>query len=186
MSGQVIGYVRVSTVDQNTERQLEGISVDRVFRDSLSGGAVKRPGLDALLEYIREGDKLVVHSMDRLARNLKDLETLVSDLTGRGIQIVFVKENLTFSGDDSPMAVLMLQIMGAFAQFERSLIKERQREGIALAKKRGVYLGRKPKLSQDQVAEMLKRSADGENKSLLAKEFGVSRPTLYRLLKITP
>jgi hypothetical protein len=108
---------------------------------------VKRPQLDALITFVREGDTIYCHSMDRLGRNLDDLRKLVPGLNGRGIQIRFLKENLTFKGDDSPMANLLLNVMGAFAQFERELIRERQREGIEIAKRTGVYKGRKRTLT---------------------------------------
>ncbi len=143
MHGQRIGYIRVSTLDQNPDRQLEGVQVSKVFIDKASGKDTQRPQLEALLSYVREGDTLVVHSMDRLARNLDDLRRMVQQLTGRGVRIEFVKEALTFTGEDSPMANLLLSVMGAFAEFERALIRERQREGISLAKQRGVYRGRK-------------------------------------------
>ena len=138
MHGQRIGYIRVSTLDQTPDRQLEGIRVSKVFIDKASGKDTQRPQLEALLSYVREGDTLVVHSMDRLARNLDDLRRMVQQLTGRGVRIEFVKESLAFTGEDSPMANLLLSVMGAFAEFERALMRERQREGISLAKQRGV------------------------------------------------
>jgi len=183
MLGQRIGYVRVSSFDQNPERQLEHVQVDKVFTDKASGKDTQRPQLDALLDFVREGDTLVVHSMDRLARNLDDLRRLVQQLTRRGVRITFVKEGLTFTGEDSPMANLLLSVMGAFAEFERALIRERQREGIALAKQRGVYRGRKKALSPGQAAELCRRVASGERKAKLAREFGISRETLYQYLK---
>jgi DNA invertase Pin-like site-specific DNA recombinase len=139
MTGQQVGYIRVSSFEQRPERQLDGIVLDQAFIDTASGKDVDRPQLAALLTFVRRGDTVVVHSMDRLARNLDDLRRVVQDLTTRGIRIQFLKEQLTFTGDDSPMAHLMLSVMGAFAEFERTLIRERQREGIALAKQRGAY-----------------------------------------------
>ena len=183
MPGQRIGYVRVSSFDQNPERQLENISLNKVFTDKASGKDTKRPELEALLAFVREGDTVVVHSMDRLARNLDDLRRLVQMLTKRGIRIEFVKEGLNFTGEDSPMANLLLSVMGAFAEFERALIRERQREGIALAKKRGAYRGRKKALSPEQVADLRQRAAAGEQKATLAREFGISRETLYQYLR---
>ena len=183
MTGQRIGYIRVSTFDQNPERQLEQVPVDKVFTDKASGKDTQRPQLDALLAFVREGDMVVVHSMDRLARNLDDLRRLVQKLTQRGVRIEFVKESLTFTGEDSPMANLMLSVMGAFAEFERALIRERQREGIALAKQRGAYRGRKKALSPERVAELRRRAAAGEQKAKLAREFGISRETLYQYLR---
>ena len=136
MKGQRIGYIRVSSFDQNPERQLEHEHLDSTFSDKASGKDVYRPQLKELLLFAREGDIVVVHSMDRLARNLDDLRTLVKNFTQRGISIQFIKEGLTFTDEDSPMSNLLLSVMGAFAEFERALIKERQREGIEIAKKR--------------------------------------------------
>ena len=181
--GQRIGYVRVSSYDQNAERQLEGVQLDRVFTDRASGKDTDRPELKALIAYAREGDMIVVHSMDRLARNVDDLRRIVQEQTKRGIRVQFIKENLLFTGEDSPMANLMLTVLGAVAQFERDLIKERQREGIALAKQRGVYRGRKRALSPERVQELRARAAAGEKKARLASEFGISRETLYQYLR---
>lgn len=183
MKGQRIGYIRVSSFDQNPERQLDQTQVDKVFIDKASGKDTQRPELDSLLSFVRDGDIVVVHSMDRLARNLDDLRRLVQKLTHKGVRIEFVKECLTFTGEDSPMANLMLSVMGAFAEFERSLIHERQREGIALAKLRGAYRGRKKSLSSEQQIEVRRRAIDGEKKAQLAREFGISRETLYQYLK---
>lgn len=149
-----VGYVRVSTIDQNTVRQLDGIEVERIFTDKASGKDTARPKLDELIAFVREGDTVVVHSMDRLARNLDDLRRLVRTLTNKGVRVEFTKESLIFTGEDSPMATLLLSVMGAFAEFERALILERQREGIAAAKERGVYTGRKPALTADQAAQL--------------------------------
>ena len=186
MQGQRIGYVRVSCYDQRPERQLEHVHVDRVFTDKASGKDRQRPQLDTMLAFVREGDTVVVHSMDRLARNLDDLRHLVQELTQRGVRIEFVKECLTFSGEDSPIANLMLSVMGAFAEFERALIRERQREGIALAQKRGAYRGRKKALTPDRIDDLRRRVATGETKAQLAREFGISRETLYQYLKTNP
>lgn len=184
MHGQRIGYIRVSTLDQNPDRQLEGVQVGKVFIDKASGKDTQRPQLEALLNYVREGDTLVVHSMDRLARNLDDLRRMVQQLTGRGVRIEFVKESLTFTGEDSPMANLLLSVMGAFAEFERALIRERQREGISLAKQRGVYRGRKKALSDSRIEELQQRVKNArEPKAALAREFGISRATLYEYLR---
>jgi DNA invertase Pin-like site-specific DNA recombinase len=183
--GQVVGYRRVSSLDQNEARQLEGIELDKVFTDKASGKDTKRPQLERALEFLREGDVLVVHSMDRLARNLDDLRRIVLTLTKRGISVQFMKESLTFTGEENAMAQLLLSVMGAFAEFERSLIRERQREGIALAKKNGVYKGRKPSLSADRAADLRKRAGKGENKAALAREFGISRAAVYVYLAST-
>jgi DNA invertase Pin-like site-specific DNA recombinase len=186
LNGQRIGYVRVSSFDQNPERQLDQVQVDRVFTDKASGKDTRRPQLDALLSFARDGDTVVVHSMDRLARNLDDLRRLVQTLTKRGIRIEFVKECLSFTGEDSPMANLLLSVMGAFAEFERALIGERQREGIALAKQRGAYRGRKKALINNQVVQLHRRVSAGEPKAVLAREYGISRQTLYQYLKVKP
>lgn len=186
--GQRVGYLRVSSADQTTARQLDGVPVDITFEDKVSGSTTDRPQLQAALKHCRSGDTLVVHSMDRLARNLSDLLALVEDLTGKGVSVEFVKERQTFSGaagaNADPMAMLMLQMLGAFAQFERAIIKERQREGIAIAKTKGVYKGRAPKLTPERVQEL--KAADaangGKGRAGLARTFGISRETLYQYL----
>ncbi len=177
--GQTVGYVRVSTADQNTERQLDGIQLDKVFTDHASGKDTNRPQMQAMLAHVRDGDELVVHSMDRLARSMVDLRHTVDDLTAKGVRVRFVKEGLTFGDTNDPCAMLMLSVMGAVAEFERALLLERQREGIAIAKTKGVYKGRVPSLSEEQAADVDFRMADGESASALAREFGVSRATVY-------
>lgn len=177
-----IGYVRVSTADQNTSRQLSEIALDETFEDRASGKNTDRPQLAACLKFLRKGDTLHVHSMDRLARNLDDLRKLVKGLVARGVAVKFEKENLSFTGETSPMANLLLSMLGAVAEFERALILERQREGIAIAKVAGAYKGRKPSLSQDKVEELKRRAQAGEKKTVLAKEFGISRETVYTYL----
>lgn len=176
---ETIGYIRVSTTDQNTARQLDGVHVDKTFTDKVSGKDTNRPQLKAALEYVREGDTFVVHSMDRLARNLDDLRFIVRELTSNGIKVQFMKESLTFTGDDSPMNTMLLSMLGAVAEFERSMILDRQKEGIAKAKAAGKYKGGKPKLSGDQAKELKARLNAGESATALAKEYGVSRATVY-------
>ena len=183
MTGQRIGYIRVSSFDQNTDRQLENINVNKVFTDKASGKDIHRPELMALMEFIREGDTLVIHSMDRLARNLDDLRGIVSRLTQKGVTIEFVKEHLTFTNEVTPMSNLMLSVMGAFAEFERALIKERQREGIAIAKLKGAYKGRKKSLSPEQIDELKNCLVQGEKKAQVARKYGISRETLYQYLR---
>lgn len=184
MSGQRVGYIRVSSLEQNVARQLEGVQVHRTYEDRVSAKDLQRPQLQAMITYVREGDIVVVHSMDRLARNLDDLRHLVKTFTQKGVAVEFIKENLTFSGDDTPMANLMLSVMGAFAEFERSLSKERQREGVALAKARGAYKGRRKVLSQDKVEVLKQRVKDAlETKAKIARDFGISRETLYQYLR---
>lgn len=179
MSGQHVGYVRVSTVDQNLARQLDGVALDERFDDKASGKDTKRPGLEACLKHLRKGDTLHVHSMDRLARNLVDLLGLVKELTERGVAVQFHKEAMTFTGEANPMAKLHLQLLGAVAEFERSMIKERQREGIAKAKADGKRLGREKKLTGEQIDQIKARIAAGETVKALAQEFGISRQSLY-------
>lgn len=170
-------------MDQNLTRQLDGVALDRMFTEKLSGKDRHRPELESMINFVREGDVVLVHSMDRLARNLDDLRSTVRLLTGKGVRVEFIKEKLAFTGDDSAMATLLLSVMGAFADFERSLIRDRQLEGIALAKKRGVYRGRKRSLSEDQIAQLAERAAAGAAKATLARDFGVSRQTVYEYLR---
>jgi DNA invertase Pin-like site-specific DNA recombinase len=183
LKGQRVGYVRVSSFDQNPERQLEHVQVERLFTDKASGKDMQRPELEALLAFVRDGDTVVVHSMDRLARNLDDLRRIVQNLAKRGVRIEFVKESLTFTGEDSPMANLMLSVMGAFAEFERALIRERQRDGIALAKQRGAYRGRKKSLPDTVIVELRRRIDAGDKKAQVARDYGISRETLYQYLR---
>lgn len=185
--GERVGYRRVSTADQNTERQLDGVTVDRTFEDKASGKTADRPALGECLRFLRDGDTLIVHSMDRLARNVDDLRRIVRELTARGVRVEFLKEALTFTGEESPMSNLLLSLLGAVAEFERSLILERQREGIALAKTRGVYKGRKAKLDREQAEELRARLSAGESATKLAAEYGISRQSVYnyRLAEVT-
>lgn len=159
------------------------MAFDRIFTDKASGKDANRPELVNCLEHLREGDVLHVHSIDRLARNLKDLQTIIEKLTQKGVTVRFYKEHLTFeAGNNSPMQTLMLQMLGAFAEFERTLIKERQREGIEAAKAQGKKLGAPAKLSAEQAAEIKTLIEQGADKSKTAKRYGISRPTLYKLL----
>ncbi|MGF6936976.1 DNA invertase Pin-like site-specific DNA recombinase [Paraburkholderia sp. UCT70] len=182
--GQRVGYKRVSSVDQSTERQLDGVPLDRVFEDRASGKNMDRPELRKALEYVRDGDTLVVHSIDRAARNTANLLELVESLIARGVTVEFVNESLTFrAGVADPMADLMMTMLAGFAQFERAMIRERQREGIAIAKAKGdVYKGRAPKLNAEQVADLRARCAAGEEKAAVARAMGISRVSLYRYL----
>lgn len=191
MTGQIIGYARVSTVDQNPERQLSAIRAavgaepDRWFTDRASGGSTARPALAAMLGHVRDQDTIVVASMDRLARSLVDLDQLVIQLTDRGVTVRFLKEGLTFQAarQADPLAVFQLQVMGAFAQLERALIRDRQREGIEAAKARGVYLGRARRLTPEQVAIAKAEVSSGVPKAVVARRFGVARQTLYDALE---
>lgn len=181
--GQRVGYIRVSSVDQNTARQLDGIELDRVFEDRASGKDAKRPRLQELLAYVREGDTVVVHSMDRMARNVDDLRRIVTDLTGRGIKVEFQREGLVFAGDDNPMSTLLLTMLGAVAEFLRAQNLENQREGIAKARQTGKYQGRRRALSPAQVEQVRARVAAGEAKAVIARDLGISRETLYQSLR---
>jgi DNA invertase Pin-like site-specific DNA recombinase len=186
MKGMRIGYVRVSDGDQNPDRQLNEIPLDKKFIDKCSGKDLNRPQFKAMMEFIRDGDILVVHSLDRLARNLYDLKKTVNTLVGKNIQVQFLKENLIFSGEESPMSSLLLAIMGAFAEFEREIIRERQKEGIKLARERGVYAGRKKMLNPDQIAEVHRLAKEGYKKTKIAEMFNMSREVVYKYLRLNP
>jgi DNA invertase Pin-like site-specific DNA recombinase len=182
-NGQNIGYARVSSAGQNLDRQLEGVTLDKMFTEKTSAKNTDRPELKLCMDYLRAGDTLHVHSIDRLARNLVDLQNIVQELNDNKVTVHFHKENLQFAGSgDNATAKLMLQMLGAFAEFERTIIHERQAEGIAAAKKKGVKFGRKKTLSQEQIFEIKDRVAKGEQKKALSKEFGVSRQTIYTAL----
>jgi len=183
MAGKKIGYIRVSSFDQNPERQLDSIALNKRFVDHCSGKEANRPQLIALFDYVREDDTVIIHSMDRLARNLDDLREIVQNLTNQKVRVQFIKEGLTFTGEDSPIAQLLLSVVGAVAEFERELIKERQLEGIALAKNRGAYKGRKRLLTKEKVAELKEHIAKGGKKSQIALALGISRETLYKYIK---
>lgn len=179
----LIGYRRVSTTDQSLERQDLG-TCDKVFDDQVSGKDRDRPGLDACLAFVREGDVLRVHSADRLARSLRDLLALVDELTKKGVRVEFVKEGMVFERDsEDPYSRCLFQVMGAFAELERSLIRERQREGIALAKaKGGIFKGRPPVLKPDEVAVARQRHKDGVTLARLQADYGVSKSTMQDVL----
>jgi DNA invertase Pin-like site-specific DNA recombinase len=184
-TGKTIGYKRVSTIDQNEARQLEGIELDKVFIDKASGKDNNRPQLHAMMDYIRDGDIVMVHSLDRIGRNLAHIRDLIDAITSKGVQVRFIKEGLFFhpSQDQNPMTELMLNMLGSFAQFERDMIKERQREGIEIAKTKGVYKGRKKTVSDQQVIEIKNLVLQGHSKQSIAKQYGVSVPTVYRFIK---
>lgn len=176
-----VGYVRVSSVDQNTARQLDGMTLDRVFEDKVSGATINRPQLQQMLNFIREGDTVHIHSIDRLARSLEDLLKLVKDLNTRKIGIHFHKEQLLFTGEANPMQELMLSLLGSVAQFERAMIKERQREGIAKAKEAGVYKGRTKTV--DDAAIRAAMQAEGASFRKVAKALDVGLSTVQRAMK---
>lgn len=180
MPGSKVGYIRVSTPDQKLLRQLDGVELDKVFEDMVSGSTINREGWNRCNDYLREGDELHVHSIDRLARNLGDLQRIVSNLTDRSITVHFHRENLVFGGGKAdPIQTLLFHLLGAFAQFERELIKERQREGLIAAKRKGKPLGRPSKLTEEQEKEILEACSRGENTKKLAEKYGVSRQTIY-------
>ena len=186
MPGKSIGYIRVSTVDQNTERQLTDVQLDRIFEDKVSGSTADRPQLKACLDYLRDGDDLWVHSIDRLARNLQDLLSIIALLREKGVTLHFKKEDMVFHPESNdPFQRFQLEILGAVASFERSLIRERQREGIVLAKKRNAYAkcGRPAALTEEQMDELQERLVKGEKVTELAKEYGISRQTIYKLIR---
>jgi DNA invertase Pin-like site-specific DNA recombinase len=174
--------VRVSTTEQNLARQLDGLALDKVFTDKCSGKDTNRPGLRAMLDYVREGDTIYVHSMDRLARSLSDLLALVERLEAKGVTLVVVKDGLTFAGHSSPTDKLLLAMLGAVAEFERAMIRERQAEGIALAKAEGKYKGRKPVVDKDKLKAIRKLVANKIPKAVIARDQGISRATLYAYL----
>ena len=183
MSHQVVGYIRVSSQGQNTARQLSGIELDKEFVDMVTGSNKDREGLKQCLAYVREGDQLVVDSIDRLARNLQDLQEIVDSLIKKGVSVKFIKENLTFNAHKDPMATLTLQIMGAFAEFERTMIRSRQREGIEAAKKTGKHLGRPPKITLEMSLEAIKLKEKGTSIRQIAKKLKVARGSVYKMLE---
>lgn len=176
----VIGYKRVSSEGQNLDRQDLG-ELDKVFEEKLSGKSAKdRPALQAMIEYAREGDSIMVYSIDRLARDLRDLQEIISTLNEKGVAINFICERLTFSADaDDAFAKLQLQMMGAFAEFERNIIKKRQAEGIAKAKANGVYKGTKKRIDRERVHQL---HNEGNSTYQIAAEMGISRMSVHRIL----
>ena len=176
----VAGYRRVSSASQSLNRQeLEGC--DKVFEEKITGVKRDRPELNRMLDYIRDGDEVRVHSIDRLARDLRDLQSIIEQINDKDATITFIKEKLTFkpSAQADPFAKLQLHLMGAFAEFERSIIRERQREGIARAKERGVYAGRKASIDVEKVKSL---HASGVGASEIARQLGIGRASVYRLI----
>lgn len=190
---QTVGYIRVSSEDQNTDRQLDGIALDKIFIEKVSGSKKNRPQLSSMIDYVRQGDVVVVHSLDRLARDLSNLLNIIETLNKKGVSLKSMKENLTFNSDsNNPLDKFLLHILGAVAEFQRSLIKEAQAEGIKKAQERGAFKGRKPKLSDDQIEKLrhlssLKHTSVEEWKNIswndIAKEFNVTKQTIYNYLK---
>ncbi len=175
-----IGYRRVSSEEQSLERQ-ELTGCEKVFEEKASaGGGSERPELDRLLEFARDGDEVAVHSIDRLARDLVDLQRILERLNAKGVSLTFLTERLTFSASsEDPFARLQFQLLGAFAQFERAITHKRQAEGIAKAKAKGVYRGRQPSIAPAQVQELHRA---GLGATAIAKQLGIARASVYRLL----
>lgn len=187
MKHQVVGYIRVSSVGQNTERQLEGVELDKEFVEVMSGkSANDREKLREAIDYVREGDTFAVHSIDRLARNLRDLQNIIHELLKKGVSVCFRKENLLFTANSEPMATLMLHMMGAFAEFERSMIRSRQKEGIELAKKSGRKLGRPNTLNGKHKKQAKELKEKGVSIRQIAKQMNISRGSVYKLLEHAP
>jgi len=175
-----VGYRRVSSQNQNLDRQDLG-PVDQVFEEKESGASIARPALQEMITYVRDGDEVVVGSIDRLARDLRDLQEIISGITARGASVTFLSEVLTFRSDSAdPIAKLQLQMMGAFAEFERSIIRKRQTDGIAKAKVRGAYRGGKRKIDRDRIAALKNK---GLGDTAIAMEMGISRMSVHRILK---
>lgn len=184
MTGKRIGYVRVSTDEQNPARQLEGVQLDKTFTEFASGKSADRPQLTIMLDYVREDDMVFVHSMDRMARNVRDLCHLVDLLVDKKVEVHFIRENLIFNGKQDAISRLMLSIMGAVAEFELARIKERQAEGIRLAKQAGRYKGRKRALTNEQVVQLNHEyRTTRKSMSELGQELGVSHTTVHRYLE---
>jgi len=182
MKGQKIGYIRVSSVEQNTDRQLVDIELDKIFEEKVSAKTTNRPQLQQMLEHIRENDEIYCHDISRLARNIEDLHRLVREITGKGCSLHFVKENLHFSGDKTdPTQELLMNMLGAVYTFERQILKCRQAEGIALAKEKGKYKGRPPKINFEEIKRVLNL---GNSISKTAEILGVSMSSVQRAKKI--
>ena len=175
-----IGYRRVSTHEQNLDRQDIG-QLDKVFEEKISGSSAKqRPELQAMIDFAREGDEVIVWSIDRMARDLRDLQSIIQTLLEKQVSITFIAENLSFTASSNdPFAKLQLHLMGAFAEFERSIIRKRQAEGIAKAKARGVYKGRKPTIDVQQILDL---RGQGLRPTQIAQELGISRVSVYRAM----
>ena len=189
MAGKKIAYIRVSSEGQNTSRQdqqIEELNVDKIFSEKISGKNIQdRPQFQLMLEYAREDDHIYCADLSRWGRSLMDIKSTISDLTKRGVSVTFLKENLTFSGNDDPMSNLLLGILSSLSEWERAVIKSRQMEGVKIAQERGVYkerCGRKPKLTEEQILEVRQRVEAGEHRTNIAKSLGVSRQTIYNLV----
>ena len=176
-----LGYIRVSTVEQNTARQLDGISLDKVFEDRCSGKDTNRPQLQRMLDVMRSGDTIIVHEISRLARNLVDLLQLIESINGAGVKLEFVKDGITYDSNDKNQK-LMLSIMGAVAAFEREMIHERQAEGIQIAKAKGIYTNRTQSKAIDKDGIKL-ALAGGLSVRKTAAKYNVAPSTVSRIKK---
>lgn len=174
-----VAYRRVSSSTQNLDRQDVG-EVEKVFEEKQSGKNTDRPALQEMIAFVRDGDEVVVFSIDRLARNLSDLQSIIKQLNDKGVSVAFIKEQLSFSGSDDAFARLQLHLMGAFAEFERSLIKSRQADGIRKAKERGVYKGRKKQIDDTEIYAL---TDAGHSQNEVAELMGITRMSVYRALK---
>lgn len=180
-------YKRVSTIDQNLDRQLHNVTFDREYVEKVSGKDLNRPQLSALLSNLRQDDSVHVHEMSRLARNTKDLLEIVEQIVSAGASIRFQKENLEFkSGKKNPFQSLMLSMLSAIAQFERDLLLDRQREGIAIAKSKGKYKGRVSRFSNSDLAQIRKDFQSTSNKAEIARKWKISRQYLYKIASKEP
>ncbi|MDQ0419911.1 DNA invertase Pin-like site-specific DNA recombinase [Peteryoungia aggregata LMG 23059] len=180
----LIGYARTSTTDQKAGleaqlRDLQAAGCTKIFKEEISSVADKRPELDKALEWVREGDILVVTKLDRLARSVADLVTITGRLKEKGVELRILTMNLDTS---TPTGKLMLNLLGSIAEFERELMLERQREGIAKAKAEGRYTGRQP-TAQRKAHEVLKLKAEGKNVPQIVEALGISRASVFRILK---
>ena len=174
----IAGYKRVSSDSQNLSRQ--DFPCDEPFVETISGARKDRPELERMIKWVRKGDECHIWAIDRLARNLADLQSIISSINEKGATVRFLSENLTFSAnDDDPFARLQLQLLGSFAQFERAITLKRQAEGIAKAKERGVYKGRKPTID---VGAIQRLKADGLGATAIAKQLGIARASVYRVM----
>lgn len=189
MTNQAIAYVRVSTTDQCTTRQTEGmkhIYINRVFEEKVSAKDKERPELRNCINYVREGDTLYIYSIDRLARSLSDLQSLIDEIVSKGATVTFIKESQSYSRDNSnPFNKVLLQVLGAFAEFERNIMLERQAEGIAKAKLHGTKTGRpfgKQPLDPSLRPKAIDLSKQGLNITQIAKSLNLSRASIYKLL----
>lgn len=175
-----VGYRRVSSIEQNLDRQ-ELVGCDKVFEEKVSGASKERKALKDMIDWVREGDEVLVWSIDRLARDLRDLQDIISTLNNKGVSISFISEGLSFSADkNDALAKLQLQMMGAFSEFERSIIRKRQAEGIAKAKAKGVYKGRKATIDASKIIYLM---GQGLGASAIAKNLGIGRASVYRVIQ---